>query len=167
MKVRLYDAQHVVGQIKRASPPTTKEMHKLINNLSILLEKNTEKIDSPLEAVLAEKHQALGERTATLCLLRTELAQEYAKKYADSAQGILRGVAANRERIACAIDGAGEPIEWNIQLDGEDVRSTVEWILGALKAGKSVVEDAIEESSRENRPVLLADAHLQAYLGSL
>lgn len=168
MKPGLYDVQHVIAQIKRASPPVTREMHKLINNISILLDKNTTRLDSPLEPVLASATEQLAEQFLALCYLRRESVRAYASAYAEAAAQIASRIHANMEAMGRQPQQTDDRIVWDgLVAESAEACDLVPSIFSKLKKGKEVVEDALENRTRVERGAADPDAHLAAYLSHL
>ncbi|KAI5149952.1 hypothetical protein ENBRE01_1216 [Enteropsectra breve] len=144
-KISLQDAQHIIGQIKRASPPSTKEEHKMLNNLAVLLEKNTCKKDTPLEAELTACLEKMNERFLDLCFFRKEKVSEYAAEYSENINKVLERIRQNNERISRM--GAEEPkaLEWNLSGSIDDLCGQVPDIFGKLRKAKSIIEESLEE----------------------
>ncbi|KAI5169309.1 hypothetical protein PAEPH01_0601 [Pancytospora epiphaga] len=146
MKLGIHDVQHIIGQIKRASPPTTKETHKLINNLAILLEKNTNKIESPLEAVLTAQLEKLNEYFLDLCFLRKEILMRYSREYAEEVNGVLATLKENQTKASkeTAIDRV--TMEWSLNSESSYSSRMTQDIFGKLHKAKSIIEDAIGQN---------------------
>lgn len=166
MKIGCHDVQHVIGQIKRASPPVTKEMHKLINNLGILLEKNTEHLDSPQEAVLTAHLERLNECFLDLCFLRREIVVRHSAEYAGMVASAIAAVQENRDIAAADVAGDDRRIVWNLDADCGDTARLVPEIFGKLRKAKAVIEDALDGAAPAGAAPDL-DGCLEAYVNGL
>lgn len=166
MKIGCHDIQHVIGQIKRASPPVTKEMHKLINNLAILLEKNTDHLDSTQEAVLTTHLERLNECFLDLCFLRREIVVQHGAEYAATVAAAVAALQENREAAAADIAGDDRHVEWNLEADCGDTAHLVPEIFSKLRKAKAVIEDALDGSIQTGAD-LDVDSCLEAYLNGL
>lgn len=167
MKIPVYDVQHIINQIKRASPPVTKEMHKLINNLAILLEKNTEKRESPQELVLTTKTEQLNESFLDLCFLRGEVAKKYAEEYAVFVGQVEQVLEENKSMTNKEPIISPSNIDWDLDTECADTYQLISYIFAKLNKAKAVVEDGLENRSRGNKGNVSADAYFEAYTNKL
>lgn len=164
MKIPVYDIQHIINQIKCASPPVTKEMHKIMNNLSILLEKNIEKRDSPQEAILTGQLERLNEIFLDLCFLRKEIVKKYGEEYAGIVNKALEALESNWHRISSENSIRAELITWDLDTECDDTCQMIPDIFSKLKKAKTVIEDAIEGTASHS---LSADSCLDNYISGL
>lgn len=164
MKIPVYDIQHIINQIKCASPPVTKEMHKTINNLSILLEKNVDKRDSPQEAVLTGQLERLNEAFLDLCFLRKEIVKRYAEEYAAIVGSALEALESAWRRAQDEPPACGEPVAWELDTGCGGTCQMLPEIFSKLKKAKAVIEDAIEGTVSHD---VSADSCLESYVSSL
>lgn len=143
MKIQVFDIPHIINQIKRASPPKDKDTHKLLNNLAILLEKNTKKKSSPLDASLVSVLDRLNEVFLDLCFKRKELTKKFSSEYlkmVDEAYAVLRR---NKEALATPVGAPLEKIVWDLKTMGES-SVVMPSIFSKIQKARSVIEDAIE-----------------------
>lgn len=166
MKIGVHDIQHIIGQIKRASPPTTKYMHKLINNLAILLEKNTNKLESPQEAVLTAQLERLNELFLDLCFMRKELALKYADNYAASVSAAMDTLRENGDVVSTETPYAPIHIDWALDAQCGDTDMLVHEIFSKMRKAKTVIEDA-SDKTRERPGLPTADSMLSSYLNRI
>ncbi|KAI4291376.1 hypothetical protein PAPHI01_0650 [Pancytospora philotis] len=166
MKIGVHDVQHIIGQIKRASPPTTKDMHKFINSLAILLEKNTDKLASPHEQTLTGHLERLNELFLDLCFLRKELALKYADEYAASVGAAISTLNANNELLQAESLPEVRSMEWDLSTGSSDTQMLVHEIFGKMHKAKAIIEDALSSSTA--KPVHASpDTMLESYLGRI
>jgi len=183
MKIGLYDIQYVMNQIKCAAPPSDKESHKLLNNVSILLEKNTNKLNSPLEPTLVSCLEKLHENFLELCFTRSELPEEFGNWYAENTEAIMKWLKEIKDKAtsieARAALETGDPaekcgvlcgerqIDWKIEDVGCDAAlKIIPEIFGKLKKAKSIMEDALEDGS-DGKLAKSADEYVEAYLNMI
>lgn len=160
MKIPVYDVQHIINQIKCASPPVTKEMHKLINNLSILLDKNIDKQTSPLETVLNSSLEQLNEKFLDLCFLRKDLVVKYGEEYSKIVSDIIKIISEDKEEKALP---AYKMNDWALEVDCKKSCEIIPEIFSKLKKAKEVIEDAIGNKV-SNTTVIDADMALANYI---
>lgn len=144
MKIQLFDSSHVINQIKRASPPKDKEAHKFLNNLAILLEKNTTKKSSTLEQALVTTTDKLSETFLDLCFKRKELAKNFSQEYLETANAALEKLRANKAVLEESSSGRIEPIAWDLKMD--EANSAMPQIFSKLQKARTIIEEAIEKN---------------------
>lgn len=166
MKIEVHDIQHIVEQVKEMHPPRSKDAHKLMNNLAILLEKNTTKKESPEEVVLTGHLEKLNEKFLDLCFLRKETVESYGKEYSEMASKTALALQKNREAVAAEQPVAHKPIVWDLEVGQCDVCQMIPGIFSKLKKAKGVIEDALE-SSVPAATSTDADCCFEAYVSSL
>lgn len=148
MKMQAFDIQHIVNQIKRASPPKDKEAHKLLNNLAILLDKNTVKKNSPLEPTLSAATDKLNETFMDLCFIRKEIVKKFGEAYFDLINNALASLKRNSETLSSISRDTDEMIDWDLKTAGGS-ESHMPGIFSKLQKARSVIEDAIEKNEGE------------------
>lgn len=159
MKINAFDIHHVINQIKCASPPSTKEMHKFLNNLSILLDKNTTKKNSPLEPVLLSSIEKLNETFVDLCFLRKEIVRRFSREYFETLGNSLLQLKKNRDVLYSEDRVCPAPIQWNLDTMS-DSSSPMPAIFCKLHKAKGIIEDALQrnEATKAN-----ADGCIEAF----
>lgn len=158
MKIEVFDINHIINQIKCASPPSDKDMHKLINNLSILLEKNVTKKSSPLESTLLSTTEKLNEVFVDLCFLRKEIVQRFSREYFEMLSNAILQLKINNERISHNDLSNFDKITWDLKTisDSPDIMSVT---FSKLHKAKSIIEDALSKNTGTKRdPESIVDA---------
>lgn len=146
MKIDVFDTHHIISQIKCASPPSSKEMHKLLNNLSILLEKNTAKKSSPLESTLVSSVERLNETFVDLCFLRKEIVRKFSQEYFDILSNALAQL--KRNKYILYSEDAEHPasMQWDLNTTSGS-SSLMPAIFCKLHKAKGIIEDALQKSN--------------------
>ena len=158
MKIEVFDINHIINQIKCASPPSDKDMHKLINNLSILLEKNVTKKSSPLESTLLSTTEKLNEVFVDLCFLRKEIVQRFSREYFEMLSNAILQLKINNERVSHNDLSNFDKITWDLKTisDSPDIMSVT---FSKLHKAKSIIEDALSKNTGTKRdPESIVDA---------
>lgn len=150
MKIQIFDVTHVINQIKRASPPKDKQTHKLLNNLAILLEKNTTKKQSPLEKTHIATVEKLNEAFLDLCFLRKEILKKFSQEYFDTLSNAIIQLRKNQKVLESAKIQKEEMIEWDLKTIDESNEIMPE-IFSKLKKAKSVIEDAMDKNKPSSK----------------
>lgn len=158
MKIEVFDINHIINQIKCASPPSDKDMHKLINNLSILLEKNVARKNSPLEPTLAANTEKLNEILVDLCFLRKEIVQRFSREYFEILNEAVQRLKENRERVMMAEEPRAESLCWNLKTVAQpsEVMTTT---FSKLQKARGIIEDALNKSTGSTKdPELMIES---------
>lgn len=150
MKIQVFDINHIINQIKCASPPSDKEMHKLINNLSILLEKNVTRKQSSLEANLMSTTEKLNEMFVDLCFLRKEIVQRFSKEYFEVLASAVMQLRKNKLKVEHNEEPNLEIINWDLKTMSQpsDIMAAT---FSKLHKARSVIEDALNKNMGNNR----------------
>lgn len=157
MKIQVYDIPHIINQIKRASPPKDKETHKMLNNLAILLEKNTTKKHSQLESALVSAADKLHETVMDLCFVRKEIVKKFGEKYYNEVSKVVSELKQNRKCPEVGDIPDSVPIEWDLNTM-EECSGTMPVIFSKLQKAKSVIEDAIKKNEGNYDPERVINA---------
>lgn len=145
MKIQVFDASHIINQIKRASPPKDKETHKFLNNLAILLEKNTEKKSSPLESALVSTTDKLNETFLDLCFKRKELVKKFSQDYFDIVNSAFIALKRNKDILEAPAVPQADTMSWNLKTMSSS-SSLMPLIFSKLQKARSIIEDAMERN---------------------
>ncbi|ELA41534.1 uncharacterized protein VICG_01398 [Vittaforma corneae ATCC 50505] len=145
MKIQTFDVPHIINQIKRASPPKDKETHKFLNNLAILLEKNTTKKNSPLESSLVSTTDKLNETFLDLCFRRKELVKRFSQDYFDIVNNAFTALKRNKDALETLSIPQVDSINWDLKTMS-DSNSSMPLIFSKLQKARSIIEDAIEKN---------------------
>lgn len=148
MKIKLRDLQHIIGQIKRASPPTTKEAHKLLNNLAVLMEKNSTKQFSPEETLFSEKTEAFHSVLLELCFLRQELVNSYAKEYSAFADQTLEIVKQNDKIASEELIVENDMAELEFEVYNPESCKMLPEIFTRLKNAKEIINEMMNNTDQ-------------------
>lgn len=148
MKIAAFDIQHVINQIKCASPPSNKDMHKLLNNLSILLEKNTIKKKSPLEPEFNSSVEKLNEAFIDLCFLRKEIVKQFSQEYFDVLNKALVQLKKNKEHVNVEKEETMDLIQWDLKTMN-DTSNAMPVVFSKLQKARSIIEDALQKSENK------------------
>lgn len=158
MKIPVFDVSHIINQIKCASPPSDRAMHKLLNNLSILLEKNTIKKSSNLEANLSSSIEKLNDTFIDLCFLRKEIVTKFNLEYYKIIEKALLQIKKNKEKIE-EKEKNRDLIKWEFKnVCGS--KNLIEGIFSKLNKAKGIIEDALEKNSTVENNI---DAHIESF----
>lgn len=150
MKIQIFDVTHVINQIKRASPPKDKQTHKLLNNLAILLEKNTTKKKSPLEQTHTATVEKLNETFLDLCFMRKDLLKKFSQEYFETLSNAIIQLRKNQKILESAKTQKEEILEWDLKTIDES-NETMSLTFSKLKKAKSVIEDAIDKTTNSSK----------------
>lgn len=163
MKPQVHDIGHVINQIKRASPPTDKEMHKLLNNLQILLTKNTEKKESPLELALSNTVEQMNEVFVDLCFLRKEIVKKFGNLYFETISNALAELRSKNQELQQYDEPEECLVSWNFTTvnPSTDIASS---IFNKLNKAKMIIEDSINKCDYVSKE---ADTVVDSYFTSL
>lgn len=164
MKIEIYDISHIITQIKCASPPKTKEDHKLLNNLAILLEKNSIKKESDLENKLNESLEKMNENFLDLCFLRKEIVKKFSVEFSESMNEMVEKLINNRNIFLKSKDLSKKTIDWNLETSCDSAFSLIPEIFGKLNKSKEIIQDCMETTNYRNTD---ADSYIEACLNSL
>ncbi len=164
MKMEIRSIEYIIDQIKKTNPPVTKDMHKLINNLLILLEKNVVKKESPEEFLLTEKYETLNEFFLELCFLRREIVVKFAEEYADNIKKAIEILEENSKAVNYKENDEKKTIKWNLKTECENTYELVSYIFSKLSKAKMVIEESLENKCKNNKSSIEADAYFEAYL---
>lgn len=144
MKIHLFDVAHIINQIKRASPPKDKETLKFLNNLTILLDKNTVKKTSPLESTLATTADHLNEASMDLCFKRKELVKKMNEMYFEETSKAFEMLSANKKKLEIPARDPVE-IEWDLKTM-EESNAVMPQIFSKLQKARLIIEETIERN---------------------
>ena len=159
MKINVFDINHIVNQIKCASPPGDKDMHKLINNLSILLEKNVNRKQSPLESTALSTIEKLNETFVDLCFLRKEIVQRFSREYFDSLSLAIKQIKENRKKVEEKNLVENDKIDWNLKTMSQPTE-IMKTTFSKLHKARSIIEDALDKNvGNKNDPELIIDSY--------
>ena len=150
MKIQVFDINHIINQIKCASPPSNKEMHKLINNLSILLEKNVLRKQSPLEATLVTTTEKLNEIFVDLCFLRKEIIQRFSREYFDILSSAVQQLRKNNTIVEYNAENSVETINWNLKTMSQP-REVMATTFSKLRKARSIIEDELNKNNNNTK----------------
>lgn len=165
MKIELCDLQHVIGQIKRASPPTTKEAYKFLNNLLVLMERNTIKCSVSEEAVLSSKYEALHSSLLELCFLRRSLAESYAEEFSNASSSTAEILQKNSECLQKEIEVELVIPDWHLAVGCSEVYKMLPELFSKLNSAKDIINDSLEAVPTSEKTN--ADAQYELYFASL
>lgn len=152
MKLAAFDIHHVINQIKCASPPSSKDMHKLLNNLSILLEKNTVRKKSELETEYNSSIEKLNETFIDLCFLRKEIIKQFSQEYYEILEKALRQLKSNSDYVKLNNENEAPLIDWNLKTINE-TPNIMPVVFSKLQKAKSIIEDALSKSENKQNVV--------------
>lgn len=159
MKIEVFDINHIINQIKCASPPSDKDMHKFINNLSILLEKNVSKKNSPLESTLVSTTEKLNELFVDLCFLRKEIIQRFSKEYFEMISNAILQLKANKGKLIQSEGQTFNKINWDLKTMDDESSDIMSVTFSKLQKAKSIIKDALsKEISPSKNPESIVDA---------
>lgn len=163
MKIPIFDVQHIINQIKCASPPNNKEMHKALNNLSILLEKNTTKKKSTLEQNYIGSMDKLNEHFVDLCFLRKEIVRSFSQEYFDILTDTLKILKSNKNIVKIEENKQAPLIEWDLT-PMADALTIMPTVFSKLSKAKSIIEDALLKHEGQ---IVDIDSQVEAFFADL
>lgn len=146
MKIQVFDIDHIINQIKCASPPSDKDMHKLINNLSILLEKNVTKKESPLETTLVSTSEKLNEMFVDLCFLRKEIVQRFSREYFEMLATAILQLQKNKTLVEQVVEPVIERTNWDLKTMSQPFDAMAS-TFSKLHKARSIIEDALNKNT--------------------
>lgn len=162
MKIPVFDVGHIINQIKCASPPSDRNMHKLLNNLAILLERNTMKKTSSLEATLSSSIEKFNDTFIDLCFLRKEIVEKFSLEYYKIVENAILQIRNNKEALEKDETIPEEIINWDFD-NTCDSRKLVPVVFSKLNKARSIIEDALDKSSTVESNV---DAYIESFTTS-
>lgn len=146
MKIQLYDVSHIINQIKRANPPKDKETHKFLNNLAILLEKNTIKKNSTLESTLISTSEKFNETFLDLCFKRKEMVKRFSQEYLETVDNAYIAINNNSKALETFKNDFDVSIDWNLKTMAESSNELMPQIFSKLQKARSIIEDGLERN---------------------
>ncbi|ORD99813.1 hypothetical protein A0H76_125 [Hepatospora eriocheir] len=161
-KININSIPHIIKQIESVCKSDRKVLAKLLNNLSILIEKNVIIKNDNNKYFLEEKQNELRKLIHNLCFIRRGLTHEYAYQYHNKIESLLKKIEFNRKQCHREYDEFLIHFEDFTELDCSSIFSTIPSTFSKLKK----CERAIDEDCKYNK-VINENKHLMTYFKNL